>query len=106
MAGDSPLLVAAVVLGVGLAMRRLELASLAVGVTTPVADPELTAEFVGDFLSVTALLLGALGVVNRAVALPDVVWLAYGLVIVVGVIATPVLAGWYVERRIQQAENV
>ena len=101
MVDGSPLLWAVVLLGFGVAMRTLELASLVVGVTTPVADPELTAEFVGDFIVATSLLLGGLAGVDRLVGLPEAAWLGFGAVVVLGVAATPVLAGWYVRWRTQ-----
>ena len=94
------------ILAIGLFLRVFGVAELVVGVATPVADPKLTAEFVGDFIVVVGLVTLALTVVEMAAGLPELVWLAFGAGVVLAVAATPALVGRYVAWRVRRIGGV
>jgi hypothetical protein len=102
---DSLFLGVALLLGVGSVMRVFGLPSLIAGIR-PVVAPEFAAEFVGDFLIGLGFVLLGLGLLDRAVSLPEVVWLAFGLVVVGSVVALPKLAGLYARTRDWGSEDV
>ncbi|WP_092702920.1 hypothetical protein [Halovenus aranensis] len=90
--------VAAVVIALGAAMRLFGLPWLVSGME-PLVAPEVATEFLGDFLLAVGSVLVTLGLVDELVAVPEVVWLAFGLAVVLSVAATPKLAGVYVRVR-------
>jgi len=90
--------VAAVVIGLGVAMRLSGLPWLVSGIQ-PLIAPELATEFIGDLLLAVGGVLAVLGLLDEILPVPGPVWLAFGGLVVVAVVSTPKLAGLYVRAR-------
>ncbi len=106
MAAAGLLVTAGTAIAVGATMRVFSLHELVTGIALPVADPALTAAFVGDFLIAVGAVLLALWAADTTVGVPEIVVQAVGVAIFVAVLAMPKLAGWYVQWRMHQTENV
>ncbi len=103
MATVPSLLAPALLLTAGIGIRYLGRSELVVGVATPVVNPKLTAEFIGDFVVVIGLATLMLTLLDLSVGLPEPVWLGFGVAIVLAVLTLPALAGRYLEWRLRRA---
>jgi hypothetical protein len=106
MTAASLLFAPALLLAVGLFTRYTGLGATVLAATTPVADAEVTAAFVGDFVIAVGLGALALTLAELAVGLPEPVWVAFGVAVGLGVVATPVLMVRYVRWRTGGPEGV
>jgi hypothetical protein len=86
--------VEALVIGIGAVTRQFHIPWL-VNVMTPQVAPDIAMEFIGDLLIAIGGTLLVLGLLDWVADVPELVWQAFGALVVLAVITTPKLAGLY-----------